>query len=109
MTRSRWALDTNTRGSYAYVAAQSSCEDVSILAEALRRKGDETGCKIIFFAGEATSLKHIGTTAGAYFSGVRAAQELQADISYRKSLLEDLVANDQEIASPKCKSRTHCL
>jgi len=69
IVRSRWGMDPFTRGSYSYVSAVSSPSDIDLLEEPLAAGG----LPVVCFAGEATSRKHIGTTAGAYFSGVREA------------------------------------
>ncbi|MDQ6652822.1 MAG: FAD-dependent oxidoreductase, partial [Acidobacteriota bacterium] len=67
-----WNSDPFTRGAYAYlpiggVEAQ----------QALARPLDDT----LFFAGEATSVGHIGTVHGAIESGHRVAKEVLASLS----------------------------
>lgn len=64
------------RGSYSYVSKVSSGNDVSTLGEPLCVDRDGVNIPVVCIAGEATSRKHIGTTAGAYFSGVREADRL---------------------------------
>jgi len=69
-------MDPFTRGSYSYVAAAASTSDVDVLAEPLVEDVGGKRLPVVCFAGEATSRKHIGTTAGAYFSGVQEAERL---------------------------------
>jgi len=65
-----WHDDPFTRGAYAYVPV-NGLDDQRILAEPVGNK--------LFFAGEATSVGHIGTVHGAIQSGQRAAQEILAN------------------------------
>ena len=62
-----WASEPLTKGSYSYAYPTKSFarED---LAKTIENK--------IYFAGEATEKKHYGTAHGAYFSGVRVANEI---------------------------------
>ena len=62
-----WRNDPFSRGAYAYVPV-NGLELQSILAEPIANK--------LFFAGEATSVGHIGTVHGAIQSGQRAAREV---------------------------------
>jgi monoamine oxidase len=62
-----WRDDPFTRGAYAYVPV-NGLDDQRILAQPVDDK--------LFFAGEATSVGHIGTVHGAIQSGQRAAQEI---------------------------------
>jgi len=62
-----WRDDPFTRGAYAYVPV-NGLDDQRILAEPVENK--------LFFAGEATSVGHIGTVHGAIQSGQRAAKEI---------------------------------
>lgn len=62
-----WRDDPFTRGAYAYVPV-NGLEHQRILAQPLENK--------LFFAGEATSVGHIGTVHGAIQSGQRAAREI---------------------------------
>ena len=62
-----WRDDPFTRGAYAYVPV-NGLDDQRILAQPLDHK--------LFFAGEATSIGHIGTVHGAIQSGQRAAREI---------------------------------
>lgn len=64
----RWASDPLARGSYSFNALGSTPEMRRELAKPLRNR--------LFFAGEATSTAHFGTTHGAYLSGIRAAREM---------------------------------
>jgi monoamine oxidase len=62
-----WRDDPFTRGAYAYVPV-NGLEDQHALAQPVENR--------LFFAGEATSVGHIGTVHGAMQSGWRAAQEI---------------------------------
>ena len=64
-----WRDDPFTRGAYAYVPV-NGLDDQRILAKPVENK--------MFFAGEATSIGHIGTVHGAIQSGERAAREILA-------------------------------
>ena len=65
-----WSADPFTRGAYAYVPVDG-LDDQLILAQPVANK--------LFFAGEATSIGHIGTVHGAIQSGQRAAGEILAN------------------------------
>lgn len=65
-----WRDDPFTRGAYAYVPV-NGLEQQRILAQPVENK--------LFFAGEATSVGHIGTVHGAIQSGQRAAREILAN------------------------------
>ena len=62
-----WRSDPFSRGAYAYVPV-NGLELQQILAQPIANK--------LFFAGEATSVGHIGTVHGAIQSGQRAAKEI---------------------------------
>jgi monoamine oxidase len=62
-----WRDDPFSRGAYAYVPVDS-LELQQILARPIDNK--------LFFAGEATSIGHIGTVHGAIQSGQRVAREI---------------------------------
>ena len=64
------------RGSYSYVSREATTEDVITLGEPVCVELEGCPKPIVCIAGEATSRKHIGTTAGAYFSGVQEAERL---------------------------------
>jgi monoamine oxidase len=64
-----WRDDPFARGAYAYVPV-NGLDDQQIFAQPVENK--------LFFAGEATSVGHIGTVHGAMQSGQRAAQEILA-------------------------------
>jgi len=71
-------LSVVVRTSYLPV---NGLQDQQVLSESLDNK--------LFFAGEATSVGHIGTVHGAIQSGERAAQEIlkiYRDVLYRNSL-----------------------
>ena len=65
-----WRDDPFTRGAYAYVSV-NGLEQQRVLAQPVENK--------LFFAGEATSIGHIGTVHGAIQSGQRAAREILAN------------------------------
>jgi monoamine oxidase len=67
-----WGSDPFTRGAYAYLPV-NGVEAQRTLAGSL----DNT----LFFAGEATSVGHIGTVHGAIESGHRVAKEILASLS----------------------------
>src|SRR6185436_13278651 len=62
-----WANDPFTRGAYSYVPV-NGLEAQHSLSQPVDNK--------LFFAGEATSVGHIGTVHGAIQSGQRAADEI---------------------------------
>jgi monoamine oxidase len=62
-----WQHDPFSRGAYGYVPVEGLDDQ-----RALSQPVDGT----LFFAGEATSIGHIGTVHGAIMSGRRAAQEI---------------------------------
>ena len=62
-----WSNNEFTLGSYSY-AKPGGHQFRKLLSEPIDNK--------IFFAGEATSRMHYGTCHGAFFSGVRAANEI---------------------------------
>ena len=64
----QWSKQRFSKGSYSYVAKDSSGVDYDILAAPVNNR--------IFFAGEATSRCHPATVAGAYGSGLREAARL---------------------------------
>ncbi len=64
-----WRNDPFTRGAYAYLPV-GGLEAQQILSQPIDHK--------LFFAGEATSVGHIGTVHGAIQSGQRAAREILA-------------------------------
>jgi monoamine oxidase len=66
-----WNIDPFSRGSYAYLPV-----DGLAAQQALARPIQRT----LFFAGEATSVGHIGTVHGAIESGQRAAKEILSDL-----------------------------
>ena len=72
LTMSRWSHDPWSQGAYSYAKPG--------LAEARRRLAAPHEGRL-FFAGEATSLLEPSTCHGAWLSGERAAQELQAALA----------------------------
>jgi monoamine oxidase len=64
----RWAADPYARGSYSFIAAGSSPDDMTALGEPVGER--------LFFAGEATNPEFFGTVHGAYLSGVREADRI---------------------------------
>jgi monoamine oxidase len=66
----RWATDPFSLGSYSYNPVGTEPSMRRDLAAPLK--------KLVFFAGEASNQDYFGTAHGAYFSGLRAAQEILA-------------------------------
>lgn len=64
----QWSKQRFSRGSYSYIAKDSSGVDYDLLAAPINNR--------IFFAGEATSRCHPATVAGAYGSGLREAARI---------------------------------
>jgi len=64
-----WQHDPFSRGAYCYVPV-AGLDDQQMLSQPL--------AGTLFFAGEATSIGHIGTVHGAIMSGQRAAKEILA-------------------------------
>ena len=64
----RWGQDPFSHGSYSYIPIGASGKDYEIIARPVADR--------LFFAGEATSLKHPATTHGAYLSGIREAKRI---------------------------------
>jgi monoamine oxidase len=62
-----WSSDPFTRGGYAYLPV-GGLKAQQTLARSVN--------KVLFFAGEATSVGHVGTVHGAIESGLRAAKEI---------------------------------
>lgn len=70
-----WHSDPMSEGSYIHIPPNASLSDCTTLGEPVGNS--------LFFAGEATNPSYLGTVHGAYLSGLRAAQEVEA--STRKS------------------------
>lgn len=66
----RWGADPFARGAYSFNALGSTPDMRDRLAESVASK--------LSFAGEATERQYFGTAHGAYLSGLRAADELNA-------------------------------
>lgn len=66
----RWGADPFTFGSYSHIPPGASGADYDSLAAPVGGR--------LFFAGEATHREHPSTVHGAYLSGLRAAQEIDA-------------------------------
>lgn len=66
----RWAGDPYSRGSYSFIPAGASRSDYNLLARSVGQR--------LFFAGEATNIRHPCTVHGAYLSGQREARHIQA-------------------------------
>jgi monoamine oxidase len=66
----RWASDPFAGGAYSHIPPGVSGVEYNVLAEPVGER--------LFFAGEATSRAHYGTTHGAFLSGVRAAKQIQS-------------------------------
>jgi monoamine oxidase len=68
-----WSSDPFTRGAYSYLPV-NGLEAQQTLAQSVG--GTELGKNVLFFAGETTSVGHVGTVHGAIESGERAALEI---------------------------------
>lgn len=66
--RSKWSSDKFTKGSYTYMTIKTTTEDVENLREPLENQ--------VFFAGECTTYKYMGTVHGAFISGGEAADKI---------------------------------
>ncbi|RMZ99363.1 spermine oxidase [Brachionus plicatilis] len=66
--RSRWSSNEYAKGSYSYFKVGSSTDDVDALAQSVQYR--------LYFAGEATIYKHLGTVHGAYISGYEQATKI---------------------------------
>ncbi|XP_049646509.1 peroxisomal N(1)-acetyl-spermine/spermidine oxidase [Suncus etruscus] len=71
--RSCWHSAPYTRGSYSYVAVDSTGDDIDLLAQPLLVDGKDPQ---VLFAGEATHRTFYSTTHGALLSGWREAERL---------------------------------
>ena len=67
---SDWGRNPYARGSYSYVGLESSGRDYDELAEPVGTR--------VFFAGEHTNGQHPATATGAFISGLREAQRIDA-------------------------------
>jgi polyamine oxidase len=66
--RTRWFTDPFSYGSYSFTPVGGSSEDYEELGKPVDNR--------LFFAGEATSVRHPATTHGAYLSGIREAERI---------------------------------
>ncbi|KAJ6661717.1 hypothetical protein lerEdw1_013239 [Lerista edwardsae] len=73
---SRWYSEPYTKGSYSYVAINSSGDDIDVLAKPLPEEASPSKAPQILFAGEATHRTFYSTTHGALLSGRREANRL---------------------------------
>ena len=69
----RWSRDPFCLGAYSFPATGSSRRDIRHLAVPVNGR--------LFFAGEATSADYPGTVHGAWFSGLRAVDEIRTALS----------------------------
>lgn len=90
LIRSTWNSNPLFRGSYSYIAAGSSADDIDELARPLAypdsldrssvelegEQGQDNKRPRLFFAGEATHRSHFSTAHGGFESGKRAAREV---------------------------------
>lgn len=100
--RSKWGVDPNSRGSYSYLGLGAGEDTIKALFEPMVAGSSSYGSSmndstdstanptttaaaptaqavaaaVVCFAGEATSVHHMGTVHGAYMSGVREADRL---------------------------------
>eukprot|EP00208_Stichococcus_sp_RCC1054_P004285 CAMPEP_0206141490 /NCGR_PEP_ID=MMETSP1473-20131121/13113_1 /ASSEMBLY_ACC=CAM_ASM_001109 /TAXON_ID=1461547 /ORGANISM="Stichococcus sp, Strain RCC1054" /LENGTH=529 /DNA_ID=CAMNT_0053536087 /DNA_START=104 /DNA_END=1693 /DNA_ORIENTATION=- len=71
--RTTWGTDPLFRGSYSFVSAASSLNDLEELGRPVSREDQQP---VLFFAGEATHPTHYGTTHGAFITGQREADNV---------------------------------
>jgi monoamine oxidase len=76
---SRWGLDEFSYGSYTYSTVGSE----ALMDSARRELGARTGTNL-FWAGEATHVGWSGSTAGAYLSGITAAEDVLFALQHSK-------------------------
>ncbi|KAL3920795.1 MAG: hypothetical protein SGILL_003077 [Bacillariaceae sp.] len=86
----RWGQDRFSRGSYSFLPPGSTDQDYEVLKSSVCASGDSlllggTETMRLFFAGEHTTALHPSTAHGAMLSGVRAAQEVVANIQNRST------------------------
>ncbi|XP_066476182.1 peroxisomal N(1)-acetyl-spermine/spermidine oxidase [Tiliqua scincoides] len=74
--RSKWHSEPYTKGSYSYVAINSSGDDIDALAKPLPEDASHSKPPQVLFAGEATHRTFYSTTHGALLSGRREANRL---------------------------------
>ncbi|XP_028584734.2 peroxisomal N(1)-acetyl-spermine/spermidine oxidase [Podarcis muralis] len=74
--RSKWYSEPYTKGSYSYVAVDSSGDDIDALAQPLHEGTSDSKPPQVLFAGEATHRTFYSTTHGALLSGWREADRL---------------------------------
>ncbi|XP_078246759.1 peroxisomal N(1)-acetyl-spermine/spermidine oxidase [Pogona vitticeps] len=74
--RSKWHSEPYTKGSYSYVAVDSSGDDIDVLAQPLPEEAHNSKPLQVLFAGEATHRTFYSTTHGALLSGWREADRL---------------------------------
>jgi monoamine oxidase len=67
LQRSRWHADPFAEGTIVHVPPGASSADILKLAQPFRR---------LRFAGDSTHVDLVGTSLGAFFSGVREAEKL---------------------------------
>ena len=66
--RSNWSTDPNAKLAYAYIAPGCDFQECDAIYLPINQK--------LWFAGEHTSCKYIGSVHGAYMSGERAALDI---------------------------------
>jgi monoamine oxidase len=84
--RSNWGLDPYALGSYPFLKAGATPNDCTLYQEFA-----STGNKL-FFAGDGVSCDLIGTTHGAYLTGVEAANRAIKPVSSAITLFASLVS-----------------
>lgn len=90
----RWDQDKYSRGSYTFLRAGGSKDDISALSEPEHAVTRPFRCvvvnfvvlQIVFFAGEATSWTRSTYADGAFSSGVREAQRVAKFLSNKPVL-----------------------
>jgi len=74
VVRSNWILNPLTRGSYSYLRAGATEEDITTLGAPLCKEGH--AAPLLLFAGEATHPNYFGTVHGAFLAGEREADRI---------------------------------
>ncbi|GBG27315.1 Lysine-specific histone demethylase 1A [Hondaea fermentalgiana] len=88
----RWRSDPLARGSYSFIKRGATPDRIADLAAPL------PGGKV-FFAGEATSSKHIATAHGAYLSGLRAGKDITEAFTGKPSSSSSVPATPESATS----------
>ncbi|KAJ8026214.1 Peroxisomal N(1)-acetyl-spermine/spermidine oxidase [Holothuria leucospilota] len=83
----KWSSDPYIKGSYTYIAAGATNQDIQSLAEPVSVESNNIMWPKICFAGEATSRRFYSTVHGAFASGRREADRI---LNFVKRLKEQI-------------------